>query len=55
MAVWSGVPDKTKPNCLLSRPRNTTRVCYGTSFGDWKCELGNNAAVSDNETVFGPR
>jgi hypothetical protein len=53
--VWGGVPDKTQPNCLLSRPRNTVGVCYRTSFADWKCEMSSNAAISDTETVFGPR
>jgi hypothetical protein len=51
----AGFPDKSQPNCLLSHPRNTTGVCYKTSFGDWKCEMGGNTSPSDWESTFGPR
>lgn len=46
---------KSAPNCFLSHPRNTTGVCYRTSFGDWKCEMSDNTSIRDVETVFGPR
>jgi hypothetical protein len=51
----SGYPDKSQPNCLLGHPRNTTGVCYKTSFADWKCELGGYTPPSEVQTAFGPK